>query len=459
MDENAPKLSPPHDSAAEQSVIGAMLIRPDTIPEVSEILERLDFYNDKYGLMFEAIVELSGEGTPADEVTLAERLRMKAAPPETSNAAFIKTLIRSVPSSNMAKHYATIVRDKSILRKIIRASREIQAECYEASQSIEDILAGTEKKMLDLVQGRSGDSRITPIKDDVIEALKKIQEAAKSDSYVTGVASGFEKLDEKTAGFQKSDLILIAARPSMGKTAFALNIAEYVAFREKKHCLIFSLEMSKGQLINRLLAMDTSVNSKYIRTGKGLTDEDWKALVTSAGTLGKSNMAIDATPGISVAEVRSKCIRYKAEHKALDLVIIDYLQIMTGDRSQRMELSKQQEVSHISQSLKSLARELDVPVIALSQLSRGPEQRPNHRPMLSDLRESGSIEQDADLVMFIYREDYYTQEESDKPQVADIIIAKHRNGETGTVHLAWMKSLTKFENMIYDDEEAEKNAE
>ena len=212
MDENAPKLSPPHDSAAEQSVIGAMLIRPDAIPEVSEILERPDFYNDKYGLMFEAIVELSGEGTPADEVTLAERLRMKAAPPETSNAAFIKTLIRSVPSSNMAKHYATIVRDKSILRKIIRASREIQAECYEASQSIEDILAGTEKKMLDLVQGRSGDSGITPIKDDVIEALKRIQEAAKSDSYVTGVASGFEKLDEKTAGFQKSDLILIAAR-------------------------------------------------------------------------------------------------------------------------------------------------------------------------------------------------------------------------------------------------------
>ncbi len=444
------KRTSPHSAEAERSVIGAMILDDSVVVDVEEILAPSDFFDRRYGLLFEVIQELSDERKPVDEVTLIDLLREKNAPPEVSSPDFLADLIDSVPTSANAKYYATIVREKALLREIIRVTSKIENDCYLGNRSTEELLADTEKSVFDLVQNR-GRSTIVSIREDVIAALKKIQETAKAGSYLTGVPSGFTKLDMKTAGFQPSDLILIAARPSMGKTAFVLNIAEYACFRQNKHCLIFSLEMSRLQLVNRLLAMTSHVSASDIRTGT-LNDEDWKELIRSAGIIGKSNLAIDDTPAITAAEIRSRCMRHKVEH-GLDMIIIDYLQMMSGSRNPKSEMSKQQEVAEISRSLKALARELNVPVIALSQLSRAPEQRPNHVPMLSDLRESGAIEQDADVVLFIYRDDYYTKEQSERPGIADIIIAKQRNGELGKVSLVWLAALTKFENMIEDDDQ------
>lgn len=450
MEETVIKRIPPHSTEAEQSVIGAMFLDRDAILAANELLTADDFYERRYALLFEAISGLFNEEKPADTVTILNRLKEMGAPAEISNMEFIAGIINAVPTSANIRHYAAIVHDKAVLRRLIKTTSEIENDCYAAREETEDILSDTEKKIFDIVQNQ-GSEELTPIKKVVINSLRHIQEVSKAGSHVTGVPSGFEDLDEKTAGFQPSDLILIAARPSMGKTALVLNIAQYACFRKNKTCMIFSLEMSKEQLVNRLLAMESRVDSSHIRSGD-LSDDEWKYIIESAGTVGKSNLVIDDTPGITVAEMRSKCRRYKLEH-GLDMIIIDYLQLMSGSRGGRSDASRQQEISDISRSLKALARELKVPVLALSQLSRAVEQRDNHIPMLSDLRESGAIEQDADVVMFIYRDDYYTKEESKRPGIADVIIAKQRNGAIGTVSLAWLAKLTKFENVIHDPNE------
>ena len=319
-------------------------------------------------------------------------------------------------------------------------NEEIASQCYLGRDSLEDIMADTEKKIFDLLQNRNS-SDFVPIKQIVINALEKIEQASKTIGNVTGIATGFVDLDYRTSGLQPSDLVLVAARPSMGKTAFVLNIAQYVAFHSSLSTAIFSLEMSKEQLVNRLFSLESRVDAQLLRSGS-LTDSDWEKLIEGAGTIGRSNLIIDDTPGISISELRSKCRKYKLEHD-LKLIIIDYLQLMSG--SGRSD-SRQQEISDISRSLKGLARELNVPVVALSQLSRQVEQRPDHRPMLSDLRESGAIEQDADVVMFIYRDDYYNKDTPDK-NIAEIIIAKQRNGPIGTINLVWLPQYTKFANM------------
>ncbi|MBQ4483357.1 MAG: replicative DNA helicase [Lachnospiraceae bacterium] len=444
-EENVIKRIPPHSSEAERSVIGAMIMDDtrDAVFTVTEILTRSDFYEERYGLLFEAIVELFNEQKPADSVMIQEKLKEKGAPAEITNPAFLAQIVDSVPTSANAAFHAKIVREKALLRSIIRVNSDIENDCFRGEKETEDILQETEKRIFDLVQTR-GRSTLKPIREIVIDTLQHIQEVAKADSKITGIPSGFDDLDDKTAGFQKSDLILIAARPSMGKTALVLNIAQYACFKKDYHCLFFSLEMSKEQLVNRLLAMESRVDSQNIRIGH-LNDDEWRGIIESAGVIGMSNLAIDDTAAITVAEMRSKCRRHKIEH-GLDMVIIDYLQLMSGSASGKREVSRQQEISDISRSLKALARELQCPVLALSQLSRAVEQRPDHRPMLSDLRESGAIEQDADVVMFIYRDDYYN-EDSERKGVADVILAKQRNGSIGTVSLAWISALTKFENL------------
>lgn len=431
----------PHSVEAEQSVIGSMIIDRDAIGVASGIILGEDFYNKQYGALFEAMVELNDEGKPVDLVTLQNRLKEKDVPPEVSGPEFIRDLITAVPTSANVKHYANIVAEKATLRRLIRLNEEIANTCYVGKESLEDILADTEKRVFDLVQRRNT-GEFVPIRQIVSDAIDTIEKASHNKGNVTGVATGFLDLDYKTAGMQPSDLILVAARPSMGKTAFVLNIAEYVAFKQDKTVAIFSLEMSKEQLVNRLFSMEAKVDSQHLRTGN-LSETEWEKLIESAGVIGKSKLIIDDTPGISIPELRSKCRKYKLEHN-LEMIIIDYLQLMSG--SSRSTDSRQQEISDISRSLKALARELRVPVIALSQLSRAVEQRPDHRPMLSDLRESGAIEQDADVVMFIYRDDYYNKD-TERKGIAEIIIAKQRNGPIGTVELVWLPDFTKFANL------------
>ena len=431
----------PHSIEAEQSVIGSMIMDREAFTVASEIICGEDFYGKQYGVLFDTMVELNDEGKPVDLVTLQDRLREKDVPPEVSSLEFIRDLVTAVPTSANIKHYANIVAEKSTLRKLIRLNEEIANTCYVGKESLETILEDTEKRVFELVQKRNT-GEFVPIRQIVMNAMDKIEIASRNDGNVTGIATGFIDLDYRTAGMQPSDLILVAARPSMGKTAFVLNMAQYMAFNQNQTVAIFSLEMSKEQLVNRLFSMESRVDSQHIRTGK-LSDAEWEKLIESAGMIGRSNLIIDDTPGISISELRSKCRKYKLEHD-LKIVIIDYLQLMSG--SGRGSDSRQQEISDISRSLKALARELNVPVVALSQLSRAVEQRPDHRPMLSDLRESGAIEQDADVVMFIYRDDYYNKD-TDKKGIAEIIIAKQRNGPIGTVELVWMPDYTKFANI------------
>lgn len=440
MEEALMKRILPHSTEAEQSVIGSMIMSRDAIIEASEIITGADFYQQQYGIVFEAMIELNDEGKAVDLVTLQERLKEKDLPPEISSMEFVRDLLSAVPTSANVKYYAEIVAEKSMLRKLIKTTEEISNACYLGKEKIQDILETTEKKIFDLVQNR-GSQEFVPIRQVVLNAIEKIEKASRNQGSVTGIPTGFIDLDYKTSGFQPSDLILVAARPSMGKTAFVLNIAQYMAFRNDVTAAIFSLEMSKEQLVNRLLALESKVDSQNIRTGN-LEDEEWAKLIEGANIIGNSHLIIDDKPGISISELRSKCRKYKMEHN-LGIIFIDYLQLMTG--SGRSE-SRQQEISEISRSLKALARELNVPVVALSQLSRAVEQRPDHRPMLSDLRESGAIEQDADVVMFIYRDDYYNKDSENK-NIAEIIIAKQRNGPIGTVNLVWMPNYTKFVNM------------
>lgn len=440
MEETVLKRILPHSMEAEQSVIGSMIMDREAIVVASELVAGEDFYSRQYGILFETMVELNDEGKPVDLVTLQDRLKEKDVPPEVSSLEFVRDLITAVPTSANIKYYAGIVAEKATLRKLIRLNEEIANTCYAGKESLEVILEDTEKKIFEVVQKRNtGD--FVPIRQVVMNAMDRIERASKNKGAVTGIATGFADLDYRTAGMQPADLVLIAARPSMGKTAFVLNIAEHVAFKLKKTIAIFSLEMSKEQLVNRLFSLESKVDSQHIRTGQ-LSDQEWEKLIESAGVIGKSNLIIDDTPGISIAELRSKCRKYKLEHD-LSMIVIDYLQLMSG--SGRTD-SRQQEISDISRSLKAIARELSVPVLALSQLSRAVEQRPDHRPMLSDLRESGAIEQDADVVMFIYRDEYYNHD-TERPGIAEIIIAKQRNGPIGTVELAWLPNYTKFANL------------
>jgi replicative DNA helicase len=431
----------PHSIEAEQSVIGAMIMDREAITIGSEIICGDDFYGKQYGIIFDTMVELNDEGRPVDLVTLQDRLREKDVPPEVSSLEFIRDLITAVPTSANIKYYANIVAEKATLRKLIRLNEEIANTCYTGKENLEVILEDTEKRVFELVQKRNT-GEFVPIRQIVMNAMDKIEKASKSSGNVTGIATGFIDLDYRTAGMQPSDLILVAARPSMGKTAFVLNIAQHVAFKLDQTTAIFSLEMSKEQLVNRLFSLESRVDSQHLRTGN-LSDAEWEKLIESAGVIGKSNLIIDDTPGISISELRSKCRKYKLEHD-LKLIIIDYLQLMSG--SGRGSDSRQQEISDISRSLKALARELSVPVVALSQLSRAVESRNDKRPMLSDLRESGAIEQDADVCMFIYRDDYYNKD-TEKKGIAEIIIAKQRNGPIGTVELVWLPDYTKFANL------------
>ena len=448
LDEAIIKRVLPHSIEAEQSVIGSMIIDREAIVVASEIVTGDDFYNKQYGVVFETMVELNESGRPVDMVTLQDKLKEKDVPSEVSSLEFVRDIITAVPTSANIRHYANIVAEKSILRKMIRLNEEIENLCYSGKESMEFILEDAEKRIFDLVQKRNS-GEFVPIRQVVMNALKKIEAASKSTGRVTGVATGFYDLDFKTSGMQPADLVLIAARPSMGKTAFVLNIAQHVAFRLNETVAIFSLEMSKEQLVNRMFSLESNVDAQNLRNGT-LSDAEWEKLIESAGVIGKSNLIIDDTAGISISELRSKCRKFKLEHN-LKMIIIDYLQLMSG--SGRSE-SRQQEISEISRSLKSLARELNVPVLALSQLSRAVEQRPDKRPMMSDLRESGAIEQDADVIMFIYRDDYYNKD-SEKKGMSEIIIGKQRNGPIGTVELVWLPEYTKFANKAHDRDQQE----
>lgn len=442
MDESLIKRIPPHSVEAERAVIGSMMMDGDAIQVAAEFLLAEDFYNGQYGVIFSALVDMYRQGIGADLVTIQEKLREMELPPELTSTEFIGDLLKSVPTSVNIKNYVKIVQEKSVLRRLIKVTEHVTADCYMDRQPLEEILEDTEKQVFDVVQKRSSSS-FEDIRDVVLRTLDSIEQAARQKGHITGLETGFRDLDYKTAGLQKSDLILIAARPAMGKTALVLNLAEYIALHSSSTIAMFSLEMSKEQLVKRMLAMNSKVDSQKIRTGS-LEDEEWGKLVESVRRLGNSKLVIDDTSGITAAELRSKCRKLKME-KGLDLVIIDYLQLMSGGGRRRGD-NRQQEISDISRSLKVMARELNVPVIALSQLSRAVEQRPDKKPMLSDLRESGAIEQDADMVMFLYRDEYYNPDTELKGQ-AEVIIAKQRSGPTGSVHLAWLAQYTKFGNL------------
>ncbi len=439
MDEAAIKRTMPHDTTAEQSVIGSMLLSNEAIVTASEVLNKDDFYGKQYGILFQAIIELYNAGKTIDIVTLKNHLQEMNAPEEIVSSDVLREVTLAVPSSSGITDYATIVKEKAIRRKLIRVAETIENTGYAQHDPLDQILDQTEKMIFDVVQHRST-SDFLPIDQIAMNALEKINIASQTQGNVTGLATGFSDLDYMMAGLQPSDLVLIAARPSMGKTAFVLNIIQHICFKQDLCAAMFSLEMSKEQLFNRLLSMESKVDSQSIRTGN-MNEREWDSIVEGAGVIGKSKLIIDDTPGISIGELKSKCRKYKMEHD-IKAVFIDYLQMMTGNgRSE----SRVQEISEISRSLKSLARELNVPVVVLSQLNRSVEKREDHRPMLSDLRESGAIEQDADVVMFLYR-DYYYNKESGNKKIAEVIIAKQRNGPIGSVELVWMEEYTKFAN-------------
>ncbi len=443
MEEALIKRVMPHDEEAERSVIGAVLLDNEKIMTVSEIITGEDFYQKQLGTVYQTMLELYNEGKPVEPVILHTQLREKGVPEEACGVELIMRWMDQVYTSANAKFYADIVAEKAVARRLIRLNEEIANVCYAGTEKVKTALEDAEKRVFELAQ-RGGRNEFVPIRQIVIDVMKKIDAASKARGRVTGLETGFLDLDYKTSGLQPSDLILIAARPSMGKTAFVLNLAQHMAFKKDQAVAIFSLEMSREQLVNRMLSLESHVDAQKIRTGR-LNDEEWMNLVEGSASIANSRLFIDDTPGISLSSMRSKCRKLKMEHD-IKIVIIDYLQLMSADGSSGA--SRQQEISDISRGLKALARELNVPVVALSQLSRAVEQRPDHRPMLSDLRESGAIEQDADVVMFLYREGYYNRDLSEAEQrVAEVIIAKQRNGPIGTVNLLWMPELTKFTDM------------
>lgn len=432
---------PPQNLEAEQSVLGAMLIDSEAVVKVSEIIRPDDFYRDAHRHVYEAILSLNERNEAVDLITLTEELKQRGYLDQIGGAVYVAGLANSVPTAANVEFYARIVEEKALLRKLINTATRIAALGYESEEEPADLIDTAEKMIFELSQRRSR-TAFSVLKNILMQTFDKIEDLYKNKGQITGVPSGFTDLDRLTSGFQPSDLIIVAARPSMGKTALCLNIAQFAAVRHQVPVAIFSLEMSKEQLVQRLLCSQAMVDQQRLRTGN-LEEEDWKKLTKASGPLSQAPVYIDDTPGISVGELRAKARRLKAE-KGLGLIIIDYLQLMTN--SSRKNENRQQEISEISRSLKAVARELDVPVIALSQLSRAVEQRTDKRPMMSDLRESGSLEQDADIVMFIYRDDYYNPE-SEKRGVSELIIAKQRNGPVGTVELGFLKEFTKFVNL------------
>ncbi len=441
IDENFIKRIQPHSEEAEKSVLGSMLMDRDAIVEAEDILIKEDFYQRQYGILFEAMVELYQEGKPVDLITLQDKLKEKDVPEALSSLDFFQELVDIVPTSTNVRQYAQIVHDKATLRALIKVTEDIGNACYLGKEETPAILEKTEKEIFGLLQNRNRMSDFVPIQEIVLNSLNAIEEAAKTKGRVTGIATGFTELDYKLTGLHPAELILVAARPAMGKTAFVLNIAQYAAFKDNHAVAMFSLEMSKEQLVTRLMASESMVDSQQIRTGD-LRDSDWEKLLEGAALIGNSKLIIDDTAS-SLAEIRSKCRKYRQTYD-IEMVVIDYLQLMSGSNTRRNE-SRQQEISEISRALKVLARELNIPIIALSQLSRAVEARQDHRPMLSDLRESGAIEQDADVVMFLYRDEYYNPD-TEKKNIAEVIVAKQRNGATGSIELVWLGQYTKFAN-------------
>lgn len=433
---------PPQNIEAEQAVLGAMLIKKEAVIEAMEILRPEDFYRDAHRVVFEAIMAVFQNDSAVDMITVTEQLKKSDLLDKAGGVAGVTALANAVPTAANVVYHAKIVREKAELRELINAGSEITGWAFEDSDDVDAVMDKAEKRILE-VTARENSADFTSMKDIVISVFKQIEERSTNKGGLTGVASGFTDLDRLTSGFQPSDLILVAARPSMGKTAFTLNIASYVAVHLDKPVAFFSLEMSKEQLAQRMLCSEGGVDSQRLRNGD-MKDEDWEHVIAAADRLTYAPIFIDDTPGITVMELRSKARRIKAEH-GLSMVIIDYLQLMSGKGSKNGD-NRQQEISEISRSLKALARELKVPVIALSQLSRSVESRQVKRPMLSDLRESGSLEQDADIVMFLYREDYYDKE-TEQQNVTEVIVAKHRNGPIDTVRLYFDKEFTRFANL------------
>lgn len=431
----------PHNIEAEKSVISAMLLNKDVIILAIDTLEPEDFYSKQYKVMFEVIKKLYNSSLEVDLVLLQNKLKEENLPESYSSIETLKDIMNAVVTTVNIREYINIVKEKSIARKLIKINDEINDECYLGKEEFTSILEKTEKNIFNLIQNK-GASEFTPISEVALKVFENIDKASRTKELITGVPTGFLDLDYKTSGLQISDFILVAARPSMGKTAFVLNIIQHSTIKKEYPCIIFSLEMSKEQLVNRLVAMETGISSQKLRVGN-LSNDEWIELSKGVAKVAESKLIIDDTPGISLSELRSKCRKMKLE-KGLSLIIIDYLQLMSS--SNKRNENRQQEISEISRGLKALAREMQAPVIALSQLSRAPETRQDHRPMLSDLRESGAIEQDADVVMFLYRDDYY-HKDTERPNEAELIIAKQRNGPIGTVNLIWKPEITKFLNM------------
>lgn len=432
---------PPNDVEAEQAVIGSMLTDRDAVISAIEILKEEDFYREDNKTIYEAILNLYNRSEPIDIITLKAELTSMGMFEKIGGLEYIVGLPEKVPTTANVERYINIVKEKSELRRLIKAANEIIEQGYDPTENIDDIMNSAEKKIFNIMQDKD-QKTYSAIKDVLVDAFTELEQLYNQKQHITGVPTGFIDLDYKTAGLHNSDLILIAARPAMGKSAFALNIATNAAVKAKVPAVLFSLEMSKEQMVNRILCSEAMVDSNKVRTGK-IDDDDWIKLADTMGDLSEAPIYIDDTPGISIMEIRAKCRKMKIE-KNIGLVVIDYLQLVQG--SGKRGGSREQEIAEISRSLKILAKEINVPVIALSQLSRAPEQRPDHRPMLSDLRESGSIEQDADIVMFLYRDDYYN-EDSEKKNIAEVILAKHRAGSTGTVELLWLGNYTKFANI------------
>ena len=429
----------PHNLEAEQSVLGSMIIDKTAIAQVTEVLKTDDFYRDSHKIIFAGIMDLFQKDIPIDMITLIEHLKSIDKLEGAGGISYITEISNSVPSIANLNSYIKIVDEKAMLRRLIKASNEIIEKSYSGQDQVENVVDFAQKKVFDIAEKRLS-SDFESISAVLERGFLEIERLFNNKGEVTGVPTGFRDLDDKTSGFQRGDMVLIAARPSMGKTTFALNIAQHAALKSGKSVVIFSLEMSKEQLAYKLLCAEANVDMLKLRTGN-LDDEDWENIARASGPLAASKIYIDDTAGVNVMEMRSKCRRIKIEH-GIDMIMIDYLQLMSGTGGE----SRQQEVSEISRSIKALAKEMQCPVVALSQLSRAPEQRADHRPMLSDLRESGSIEQDADVVMFLYRDEYYNKETEDK-NIGECIIAKQRNGPVGTVKLAWLGQYSKFGNL------------
>ena len=431
---------PPHDDEAEQAVIGSMMTDKDAVISAIEVLKPEDFYREDNKTIYTAIMNLYAKAEPIDIITLKDELTSLGKLEPVGGLEYLATLPDKVPTTANVEKYIKIVEEKSILRSLIKTANELIQIGYDQNEEVEVLMDSAEKKIFDLMQKKS-QKGYSSIRDILVDSFTELEQLYNQKQHITGVASGFIDLDNKTAGFHNSDLVLIAARPAMGKTAFALNIASYAAVSANTPVVVFSLEMSKEQCANRILCSQAMVDSEKVAKGD-ISDEDWSKLAIASGELSESaGIFIDDSAGINIAEIRAKCRKLKLE-KNIGLVVIDYLQLIQGSGNAK---SREQEIAEISRSLKILAKEINVPVLALSQLSRAPEARPDHRPMLQDLRESGSIEQDADIVMFLYRDDYYNPETEAK-NIAEVIIAKHRAGPTGTVELLWMPSYTKFAN-------------